>query len=76
MRSGKISSSEGLNFRILPKKLKLPKHLRNFDLFYRDICNLEVLSVKGLDIIETKTMDIALSFFLQQCASTSIKMKI
>ena len=53
----------GLNFRIPSKKLNHADYLVNFGLFYRDICNLEVLSAKYLDFMRTKIKDIALSLF-------------
>ena len=53
----------GLNFEIPPKKLNHADCLVNFELFYWDIRNLQVLSAENLDFIETKTRDIALSSF-------------
>ena len=54
---------KGLNFSIPPKKLNHADYLVNFELFYRDIRNLEVLSGEDLDFIKTKTKDIAVSSF-------------
>ena len=38
-------------------------YLVSFELFCRNICNLQVLSAEDLDFIKTKTKDIALSSF-------------
>ena len=54
---------KGLNFSIPPKKLNHADYLFNFELFYRDICNLQVFSTEDFDFIKTKTKDIALSSF-------------
>ena len=54
---------KGLNFSIPPKKLNHADYLVNFELFYRDIGNLQVLSTEDLDFTKTKTKDIALSCF-------------
>ena len=54
---------KGLNFSILPKKLNHADYLANFELFYRNIHNLHVLSTEDLEFIKTKTKDIALSSF-------------
>ena len=51
---------KGLNFSKLPKKLNHADYLVNFELFYRGICNLQVLSIEDLDFIKTKTKDIVL----------------
>ena len=45
---------KGLNFSILPKKLNHADYLFNFELFYRDIRNLQLLSKEDLDFIKTK----------------------
>ena len=50
-------------FNIPPKKLNHADCLVNFETFYRDICNLEVLSTEDLDLIKTKVRDVALSSF-------------
>ena len=52
-----------LNFTIPPKTFNYADYLVNFELCYRDICNLQVLSAEVLDFIKTKTKDIALSSF-------------
>ena len=44
-------------------KLNLADYLVNFELFYRDIRNLQALSTDDLDFTKTKTNDIALSSF-------------
>ena len=53
----------GLNFTISPKKLNHADYLVSFELFHRDIRNLQVLSAEDLGFIKTKTKDIALSSF-------------
>ena len=52
---------KGLNLTIPPKKLNHADYLVNFELFYRDIRNLEVLSAEELDFIKAKTKDIVVS---------------
>ena len=53
---------KGLNFSIPPKKFNHADYLVNFELFYRDIRNLQVLSTR-FNFIKTKTKDVALSSF-------------
>ena len=52
-----------MNFSIPPKKLNNADYLVNFELIYRDIGNLQVLSAEDLEFTKTKTKDIALSSF-------------
>ena len=52
---------KGLNLTIPPNKLNHADYLVNFELFYRDIRNLEVLSAEDLDFIKAKTKDIVVS---------------
>ena len=52
---------KGSNLTIPPKKLNHADYLVNFELFYRDIRNLEVLSAEDLDFIKAKTKDIVVS---------------
>ena len=59
----KFLLQKGLNFSIPSKKLNHADYLVNFELFYRDIHNLQVISTRDLDFIKTKTKNIALSFF-------------
>ena len=54
---------KSLNSSIPPKKINHADYLVNFELFYRDICNLQVLFTEDLYFIKTKTKDIALSSF-------------
>ena len=54
-----------LNFCLPPKQLKYADYLVHFELFYRDICNLEILSNDELDFVKTKTKETALSSFRQ-----------
>ena len=55
-----------LQFFLLPKQLKYTHYFIHFELFYRDIRNLEILSIEDLDFVETKTEETALST-LRQC---------
>ena len=57
--------AKGLNFCLPPKQLKYADYLVHFELFYRDIRNLEILSNKDLDFVKTKTKETALSSFRQ-----------
>ena len=54
---------KGLNFTIPPKKLNHVDYLVNFELFYRDTRNLQVLSAENLNFIKAKTKDIVVSSF-------------
>ena len=54
---------KGLNFSTPPKKLNHADYLVNFELFYRDIRNLQALSTEDLDLLKIKNKDIALSSF-------------
>ena len=54
---------KGLNFCLPPKQLKCADYLGQFELFYTDIRNLEILSNQDLDFIKTKTKETALSPF-------------
>ena len=57
--------AKGLNFCLAPKQLNYADYLVHFELFYRNIGNLEVLSNEGLDFGRTKTKETALSSFRQ-----------
>ena len=48
---------KGLNFCLPPKQLKYADYLVHFELFYRDIRNLEILSNEDLDFVKTKTKE-------------------
>ena len=54
---------EVLWFSLPPKKLNYANYLTNFELFYRNIQNLDVLSSGDLDFVKTKIKDAALSSF-------------
>ena len=56
---------KGLNFCLPSKQLKYAGYLVHFELFYRDIRNLEILSIEDLDFVKTKTKETALSSFRQ-----------
>ena len=53
----------GLRFSLTPKKLNYANYLTNFELFYRSIRNLDVLSNGDLNFVKTKIKDTALSSF-------------
>ena len=54
---------KGLNFSTPPKKLNHADYLVNFELFYRDIRNLQFLPTEDLDFLKIKNKDVALSSF-------------
>ena len=56
---------KGLNFCLPPKQLKYANYLVHFELFYRDMRNLKILSNEDLDFVKTKTKATALSSFRQ-----------
>ena len=53
----------GLRFSLPPKKLNYAHYLTNFELFYKSIRDLDVLSNRDLDFVKTKIKDAALSSF-------------
>ena len=57
--------AKGLDFCLAPKQLNYADYLVHFELFYRNIRNLEVLSNEDLDFVKTKTKETALSSFRQ-----------
>ena len=61
MKVKKHFYSIGLNFSLPPKQLKYADYLLNFQLFFRDICKLDILSNKNLEFLKTKIKDVALS---------------
>ena len=50
-----------MNFSLPPKQLKYADYLLNFELFFRDICKLDILSNENLEFLKTKIKDVALS---------------
>ena len=50
-----------MNFSLPPKQPKYANYLLNFELFFRDICKLDILSNGNLEFLKTKTKDMALS---------------
>ena len=54
---------KGLSFSLPPKQLRYSDYLINFELFYRSIDNLKILSGDNLDFIKTRTKDTALTNF-------------
>ena len=57
--------AKGLNFCFALKQLKYADYLVHFELFHRDIYNLEILPNEDLDFVKTKTKETALSPFRQ-----------
>ena len=54
---------KGLSFSLPPEKLSYSDYLINFELFYRSIDNLNILSGDNLDFIKTKIKDATLTSF-------------
>ena len=54
-----------MNFCLPPKQRKYADYLVHFELFYRDIPNLEILSIEDLGFVKIKTKETALSSFRQ-----------
>ena len=52
-----------LDFSIPPKKLNDADYLVNFEIFYRSIYNLDIMSNGNLDFVKTKIKDAALISF-------------
>ena len=61
----KSKSGFGLSTCKRPSRLKYADYLVHFELFNRDIRNLEILSSENLDFVKTKTKGTALSTFRQ-----------
>ena len=57
--------AKGLNFCLVLKQRNYVDCLVHFDLFYRNIRNLEILSEQDLDSVKTKTKETVLSSFRQ-----------
>ena len=55
--------AKGLNFSLPPKHLDYADYLANFELFYRNICNLGILPNEDLDFVKTKIKEAALSSY-------------
>ena len=51
------------NFSLPPKYLDYAYCLVNFELFYRNICNLGILSNEDLDFVKIKTKEASLSSY-------------
>ena len=54
---------KGLSFALPPKQLSYSDYLINFELFYRSIDNLKILSGDNLDFIKTRIKDTTLTSF-------------
>ena len=52
--------AKGLNFSLPSKYLDYADYLVNFELFYRNIRNLDILSNEDLDFVKTRTKEAAL----------------
>ena len=55
--------AKGLNFSLPSKYLDYADYLVTFELFYRNICNLGILSNEDLDFVKTRTKETALSSY-------------
>ena len=55
--------AKSLNFCLPPKQHKYADYLVNFESFYRDIRNLEIMSNEDLDFVQTNTKETSLSSF-------------
>ena len=55
--------SKGLDFSLPTKYMDYADYLVNFQLFYRSIRNLGILSNKDLDFVKTRTKGAALSSY-------------
>ena len=53
----------GLSFSLPPKNLSHSDYLVNFELIYRRIDNLKIISGDNLDYIKTKAKDLTLTSF-------------
>ena len=56
--------AKGLNFSLPPKYLDYANYLVNFELLYRNICNLGILSNEDLDFVLARTKEASLSSYL------------
>ena len=59
----KSKSGSGISTSKRPSRLKYANYLVHFELFYRDIGNLEILSNEDLDFVKAKSKGTALSLF-------------
>ena len=55
--------TKGLNFGIPCKKVDYGNHLANFELFFRDISNLDILPKEDLDFGKVKNKEVVLSSY-------------
>ena len=55
--------AKGLNFSLPPKYLDYADYLVNFELFYRNIRTLGILSNENLNFVKTRTKEAALSSY-------------
>ena len=54
---------KSLNFSLPPKHLDYTDYLITFDLFYRNICNLGILSNEDVDFVKTRPTEAAVSSY-------------
>ena len=52
--------AKSLNFCLPPKQHKYADYLVNFESFYKDLCNLEIMSNENLDFVQTNTKETSL----------------
>ena len=55
--------AKSLNFSLQLRYLDYADYLINFELFYKNICNLGILSTEDLDFVKTRTKEAALSSY-------------
>ena len=55
--------AKGLNFSLPPKYLDYADYLANFELFYRNIRNLDILPNEDLDFVKTRIKEVTLSTY-------------
>ena len=66
-RNGKVTSFEGLNFSIPCKKLDYTDYLVKFEVFFREIRNLDILSNEDMDFVKAKTKEGLLLSYTKMC---------
>ena len=64
--------SKGLNFAVLPSRLNYADYCLNFELFYRDICQIDAVNNRNRDFLHSKLKDIALTSFREYHSSTNV----
>ena len=64
--------SKGLNFAVLPSRLNYADYCLNFELFYRQICQIDTLNNRNKDFLHTKIKDLALSSFREYHQNSNV----